>query len=120
MAIMLGLPFLVETSLGTKVYTGQLLLRSDWYSSVAGLKSLTAALPTTCVNHGRAQETLWLQEACGHCPSSPLLYTLYSGDQVEDSLPNTGSRRNASPTQNDFQLNYVSRVICLEISIPIF
>lgn len=38
---------------------------------------------------------------------------------LEDSLPNTG-RRNVSTIQNDFQLNYVSRVLVFEILISNF
>lgn len=39
---------------------------------------------------------------------------------LEDSLPNTGRRRNVSTIQNDFQLNYVSRVLVFEILISNF
>lgn len=39
---------------------------------------------------------------------------------LEDSLPNTGRRRNVSTIQNYFQLNYVSRALVLEILISNF
>lgn len=39
---------------------------------------------------------------------------------LEDSLPNTGRGRNVSTIQNDFQLNYVSRVLVFEILISNF
>lgn len=101
----------------TKVCTGVLLLRRP-SSSVSAMKLLTAA-PQALGGHGRHFclrwcPSVWLQEAWAQCYSSISVHSVF---WCKIPYQNTGSRRNVSQTQNDFQLNYVSRVLVLEILI---